>query len=173
MFTIVTSRFNNETLQLNYDNRMKRGQPCIYASPHEMSPKIYLNSHVFVIEMNNSTNKIEGIGLIKNKPTTDKYYKIQENQCYNRYVYFGDYHVDRATLELYNPYLVYVLDQILFKGYTHSKRGAGFTTIPPKVLTFDICKDIDIKKEIRDLFIGHFREKSKSVSNSEMNYSNK
>jgi hypothetical protein len=35
-----------------------------------MSPKIYLNSPVFVIEMNNSTNKIEGIGLIKNKPSS-------------------------------------------------------------------------------------------------------
>lgn len=164
MFTIVTSRFNNETLQLNYENRAKRGVPCIYASPHEMSPKIYLNSPVFVIEMNNSTNKIEGIGLIKNKPTTDKYYKIQENQCYNRYVYFGEYHVDRNSIELYNPYLVYVLDQILFKGYTHSKRGAGFTTIPEKVLTFDICKDIDIKKEIRNLFIYRFREKGTNNS---------
>lgn len=167
MFTIVTSRFNNETLHINYENRIKRGLPCIYASPHEMSSKIYLNAPVFVIEMNNSTNKIEGIGLIKNKPTTDKYYKIQENQCYNRYVYFGDYHVDRTTIELYNPYLVYVLDQILFKGYTHSKRGAGFTTIPEKVLTFDICKDIDIKKEIRNLFIYYFREKSKN--NPEIN----
>ena len=161
MFTIVTIRFDNETLQLNYENRVNRGLPCIYASPHEMSPKIYLNSPVFVIEMNNSTNKIEGIGLIKNKPTTDKYYKIQQNQCYNRYVYFGEYHVDRTTIELYNPYLVYVLDQILFKGYTHSKRGAGFTTIPEKVLTFDICKDINIKKEIRNLFICRFREKGK------------
>jgi hypothetical protein len=168
MFTIVTIRFNNETLDLNYKNRIKRGQPCIYASPHEMSPNIYLNAPVFVIEMNNSTNKIEGIGLIKNKPTTDKYYKIQETQCYNRYVYFGKYHVDRASIELYNPYLVYVLDQILFKGYTHSKRGAGFTTIPEKVLTFDICKDIDIKKEIRNLFIYRFRENpevNKSVIN--------
>ena len=161
MFTIVTIRFDNETLQLNYENRINRGLPCIYASPHEMSHKIYLNSPVFVIEMNNSTNKIEGIGLIKNKPTTDKYYKIQQNQCYNRYVYFGEYHIDRTTIELYNPYLVYVLDQILFKGYTHSKRGAGFTTIPEKVLTFDICKDINIKKEIRNLFICRFREKGK------------
>ena len=168
MFTIVTIRFNNETLQLNYENRAKRGLPCIYASPHEMSPKIYLNSPVFVIEMNNSTNKIEGIGLIKNKPTTDKYYKIQENQCYNRYVYFGEYHLDRSAIELYNPYLVYVLDQILFKGYTHSKRGAGFTIIPEKVLKFDICKDIDIKKEIKNLFICNFREKGTNNSSSNL-----
>ena len=117
--------------------------------------------------MNNSTNKIEGIGLIKNKPITDKYYKIQEAQCYNRYVYFGEYHIERASIELYNPYLVYVLDQILFKGYTHSKRGAGFTTIPERVLAFDICKDIDIKKEIRNLFIYRFREKGKN--NPEIN----
>jgi hypothetical protein len=158
MFTIVTSRYNNETWQTNCENRIKRVKPCIYASPHEMSPKIDLNSPVFVIEMNNSTNKIEGIGLIKNKPCTDKYYKIQQNHSYNRFVYFGEYHISRENIEQHNPRLVYVLDEILFKGYTHSKRGAGLTIIPEKVLILDICKDIDIKREIRELFLYTFKK---------------
>jgi len=158
MFSIVTSRYNNETWQANCENRTKRGKACIYASAHEMSPKIDLDSPVFVIEMNNSINKIEGIGLIKNKPTTDKYYKIQQNHSYNRYVYFGEYHISRQTIEDYNSRLVYVLDEILFKGYTHSKRGAGLTSIPEKVLTFDICKDMDIKREIRQLFLYTFKK---------------
>ena len=37
----------------------------MYCCPSELSPKIPYNTPVFVIEMNNSTNKIEGIGLIK------------------------------------------------------------------------------------------------------------
>ena len=162
MFTIVTTRFNNETWQKNCENRIKRGHACIYASPHELSPKIDLDSPVFVIEMNNSINKIEGIGLIKNKFQTDKYYKIQNDQNYNRYIYFGHYHIERTIIENYNPFLVYILDQILFKGYTHSKRGAGFTTIPEKVLTLDICEGTNFKKEIKEIFVNHFREKLQS-----------
>jgi hypothetical protein len=49
------------------------------------------------------------------------------------------------------------LEEILFKGYTHSKRGTGLTTIPEKVLKFDICEGINIKKEIKDIFVTHFR----------------
>ena len=159
MFTIVTTRYNNETWEANYNNRIKRNLSCLYASPHEMSPKIDLNSPVFVIEMNNSTNKIEGIGLIKNMSKTDKYYNIQRDANYNRFIYIGNYHLSRQVLEDYNPLLVYILDLILFKGYTHSKRGAGFTTIPEKVLKFDVCEGMDIKKEIKQLFLYHFREK--------------
>ena len=52
-----------------------------------------------------------------------------------------------------------LLDEILFKGYTHSKRGSGLTKIPEKVLKLDICEGIDIKKEIKNVFIYHFKDK--------------
>jgi hypothetical protein len=120
-----------------------------------------MNSPVFVIEMNNSTNQIIGIGLIKNKLTTDKVYKVHQDTNYNRYIYIGEYHIPRDILEHYNPLLVFVLDEILFKGYMHSKRGAGITRLSEKVFTLDICKDINIKKEIRDIFVMHFRDKMK------------
>jgi hypothetical protein len=159
MFTVVTNRYNNDTWQASYDNRIKRNLSCIYCSPLELSPKILYDTPVFVIEMNNSTNKIEGIGLIKNKPVTDKYYNVHHDGNYNRYIYIGNYHLPRDTIEKYNADLVYVLDQILFKGYTHSKRGSGMSRLPEKVLKLDICRSIDIKKDIRQLFIHYFREK--------------
>jgi hypothetical protein len=56
------------------------------------------------------------------------------------------------------------LEEILFKGKTHSKRGSGLTLFPEKVLTFDICKEIDIKKEIKQLFIYYYREKNENVN---------
>jgi hypothetical protein len=158
MYSVVTGRFNNETLEANYLYRLKRNYQCIYCVPMELSPKISYDSPVFVIEMNNSTNKIEGIGLIKNKPEVDRYYKVHTEGNTNRYIYIGNYFIDKATIERMNPLLITVLEEILFKGKTHSKRGSGLTLLPEKILKFEICKDVDIKKDIRDLFIIHFRK---------------
>jgi hypothetical protein len=159
MFTIVTVRFNNETWDANVRYRERKKFQCLYATPHKLSESIDINSPVFVIEMNNSINQIMGIGLIKNKIVMNKTYKIQEDSNYNRYSYVGNYHISREIIDDYNPELVYVLDEILFKGYTHSKRGSGMTKIPEKVLKLDICENMDIKKEIKNLFIYHFRDK--------------
>jgi hypothetical protein len=157
MFTVVTVRYNYETWEANRNYREMKGISCIYASPCKLSENIDLNSPVFVIEMNNSINQIIGIGLIKNKLITDKVYKIQKDSNYNRYIYLGEYHISREIINDYNPILVYILEEILFKGYTHSKRGCGITKIPEKVLKYDVCENIDIKKEIRDIFIDYFR----------------
>jgi hypothetical protein len=159
MFTIVTTRFNNDTLETNYSYRRKHGYACMYCCPSELSPKISYNTPLFVIEMNNQKNQIEGIGLIKNKYETNKYYKVHTDGNNNRYTYIGKYFIDRETLDDYNSELVYVLDEILFKGYTHSKRGSGLTTFPEKVLKSEVCEGINVKKDIKDIFIYHFREK--------------
>jgi hypothetical protein len=97
-----------------------------------------------------------GIGLINNKLVTDKIHKVHKDTNCNKYIYIGKYHISRKKLSEYNKELVYILDKILFKGYTHSKRGIGLTKIPEKVLKFDICINLDIKKEIRNIFINHF-----------------
>ena len=158
MISILTTRFNNETWQINCENRIRRNINCIYGSPQLICEKIDLNSPVFIIEMNNEMNQIEGIGLIKNK-TTENYYKLYKDSNYNRFTYIGEYHISRDLLLYYNTDLVSILDKILFKGYTHSKRGSGFTQIPKKVLTSEICENIDLKNEFKKIFIKHFKEK--------------
>lgn len=170
MFTIVTGRYNDETWQASVRYREKKSFACIYAPPYKLAETIDINSPVFVIEMNNSINQIMGIGLIKNKLVTDKVYKVQQDSNCNRYIYIGEYHISREVLDDYNPFLVYVLDEILFKGYTHSKRGSGLTKIPEKVLKLDICEGIDIKKEIKELFVCHFREKIMAKKKQNPNY---
>ena len=170
MFSVVTVRFNTQTLETNYAYRKKRSFQCMYCSPQELSPKISYNTPVFVIEMNNSLNKIEGIGLIKNKPATERYYKVHYDGNNNRYIYIGDYFLDRETIERNNTLLITVLDEILFKGKTHSKRGCGLTLLPEKILKSDICQGMDIKKTVRDIFISHFREKLE-IENKEIEIS--
>jgi hypothetical protein len=157
MITVVTGRFNKDTLISNYNYRVKKGFKCMYSCPLELSPKIPYNTPVFVIEMNNSTNKIEGIGLIKNRPETEKYYKVHTDTNTNRYTYIGKYFIERQILYEHNDHLVYILEEILFKGKTHSKRGSGLTKIPEKILKFKICEGINIKNEIKEIFIYQFR----------------
>ncbi len=156
MFSVVTGRFNSETIIPNYEYRKRHNLKCIYCCPSRLSPKIPHESLVFVIEMNNTTNMIEGIGLIKNKFDLTKYYKVHSDPNSNRYIYIGNYFMDRKIIYDINSQLVDILEQILFKGKTHSKRGSGLTTIPEKVLKLDICKDINIKNEIKQLFIRCF-----------------
>jgi hypothetical protein len=161
MFTIVTARFNNDTWLENKIYRERHDFKCIYAPPSRLTDSIDLNSSVFVIEMNNSTNEILGIGLIKNKLVTDRTYKVYEDTNLNRYVYIGEHYISRELLNGYDPILVSILDKILFKGYTHSKRGSGLIKIPEKVLKLDICKDTDIKNTIKNIFLRHYKDKDK------------
>uniref|UniRef100_A0A6C0EPQ2 Uncharacterized protein n=1 Tax=viral metagenome TaxID=1070528 RepID=A0A6C0EPQ2_9ZZZZ len=167
MFTVVSTRFNNDTWKENQEKREKLQIPCFYGSPQEMSPKIEYESIVFVVEMNNTQNKIEGIGLIKNRPHMDKYYKIHVDGNYNRFIYKSNYRIDRDILIRHNSYLVELLDNILFKGKTHLKRGCGFTTITDKLLKKEICKDFDIRNAIRNIFISIYKSSDIKVIESE------
>ena len=168
MFTLMTTRFNDETWNENKKYRTKHNITCLYGSTQEMSPKIIHNSIVFMIEMNNSKNQIEGIGLIRNNSFLDKYYKIYETGNFNRYIYKSNYHIDRETLVRYNERLVKALDYILFKEKTHQKRGDGHTTVSEKLFKHKMCEDIDIKKAIRTIFIDMFGNKT-TCTNSEEN----
>lgn len=153
MYTIVSTRFNNETFQENVKYREKKGYACIYCSPQPMSPKILPHSAVFVVEMNNTTNEIEGIGLIKNTYETDSYYNVYDIRNFNRYYFKGNYRISRFELLKNHEKLVEILDTILFKGKTHMKRGAGFTSISEKIWSNPKCEQINIKNWIKQIFI--------------------
>ena len=160
MFTIVSTRYNDTTWLENINYRKKHNfDGCIYGAPHMLSEKILVDSLVFVVEMNNSLNRIEGIGLMKNNIRLDKYISVYKDVNFNRYVYKGNYHINREILIRYNSLLVDIFDYILFKEKTHLKRGAGFTTIPEKLLKHKICHNINIKKEVKELFMNVFGEK--------------
>jgi len=166
MITFVSTRFNNETFQenRNFVQRIWNQNPyaCIYCSPHPMSPKIIPESMVFVIEMNNSKNEIEGIGLIQNIPSKS-IWNVYETRNFNRYIFKGNYRISREELILYHSKIVEILDYILFKEKTHMKRGAGFTTIPLKLWNHSKCEAIDIPFWIRSFFVEKFAKKNISI----------
>jgi hypothetical protein len=108
--------------------------------------------------MNNTTNKIEGIGLIYNIIKYDKYYRVYDTGNYNRYIYGSDFRISRNILMEYNPELVKGLEQILFKGKTHMKRGSGITTVPEKLLKHKLFNELNVRKELCEIFKEYFQK---------------
>ena len=163
---IVTTRFSNNTWKENTDYLAKNKDICcIYGSPQEMSPKILYDSIVFVIEMNNNMNQIEGIGLVKNRPFVDKYYSIYSEGNYNRFVYKSNYRIDRETLWEHNRVLVKVLEYVLFGEKTHLKRGSGFTSVTQKFLKSkknEKCQKLVLYKMI-NVIVRCFKNKFSNV----------
>ncbi len=146
MYIIACTRFNTDTYNENIrwiENNNYKG--CIYNTPVRIKEDIPLLINIIVIEMNNTTNRIVGFGLIQNKLIYDKYYKIYSIPNYNRYTYKGKYKVDVELLrEKIKDEQVIVdgddykwiseLEKALFKGKRHFKRGHGIQQIPSWIL---------------------------------------
>lgn len=127
-FYIGTTRFNNLTYNENVEWRRKhQWVGCIYGCNKKMPRCVPHMSLIFVLEMNNDTNKIMGIGLIRNYINL-KYkvciYKSDTN--YNRYIYNSSVRIEREDIP---EKMLEMLETIVFTGYGHYKRGQGITTI--------------------------------------------
>ena len=132
MKMVVVTRFNQERYDQNKRWRDKnKVKGCIYGSPVVISPTIPINCKLFVIEMNNEANKIEGIGYIRKPEYALCSKPIYKQGNYNRYVYVGDYRINIDEIEDKNDRIVMeVLERLLFKGSRHSKRGHGLSSLP-------------------------------------------
>ena len=157
MYHIATTRFNNATFAENMAYREKVLETVLYGPSIRIHEKYSIGCTLFVFEMNNEKNKIEGIGVIKNQVVHDKKYKIYSESDYNRIIYRGSYWLSREQLLEINPELVDIFDKMLFKGKSHLKRQSGITIVTEK-LTKKWDQDLDqLKRRIRDIFIRQFK----------------
>jgi len=154
MFHIASTRFNNKTYRENITYRANNNEKVIYGTDIKINEKYTLGCLIFVIEMNNEKNKIEGIGLIRNTIIhDDKKTKIYENPDYNRYVYRGDYWVNRETILSINKEIAEICELILFTGKSHMKRVSGISVLTEKLFTNWAFELKDLKQNIRDMFL--------------------
>lgn len=144
--TVGIKRFSSETWDesqryLQRGDCLRAGIKCIYGVPQPLTT-IAFKDTMTVIEMNNTTNQIMGLGIIENMSYYDKTYNIHANGNYNRFVYKGRFHVSRSQLiEHGGPdalKLVETTEQLLFKGKTNLKRGIGVTRISDNRLPYEM-----------------------------------
>jgi hypothetical protein len=149
---LATTRFNETTLQeqRNYIHSHKL-VGCIYGCPIRIKDHVHVKSDMFILEMNNTINKIVGIGFIKNYVYMDKYYKIYNDGNYNRYIYKGNIHIDRSHFEPSEMALIECLEYYLFYTPYHSKRGQGISEIPKWLK--ENKHNFDFSKAVKRMFI--------------------
>lgn len=164
---LMVTRFDNKTLLDNFTYRARAKLACFYGCPMEVAKSIPLDDQLLVIEMNNDTNAVAGIGLVRNRHLpTSQYRKVYESAGYNRYNYSGKYWLPRYELERLDAELVRILDTILFVGKTHAKRGIGITRLPPKLFTHEAVGDRKLLQDIRILFRNCFLTESSPLLTS-------
>ena len=156
MFYIASTRFNNETYNENMTYRKKSGIPVIYGTSIRIQEKYDIGTLLFVAEMNNEENRIEGIGLIRNTQVYDKKHVIYSNSDYNRYLYNGDYWISRDTILEKDDEIAKICDTVLFKGKSNLKRLSGISVLTTQLFTNWDYKLSVLKEKIRALFISNF-----------------
>jgi len=127
---ILTTRFNTETWS-EHDrwNQKSDFRGCIYSSPITISSRLRPDALAFVIEMNNSTNRIEGIGLIRNQISRKKYRKYTY-RGYTRHTYIGKHYIPVSQMTTNERAFIWIIEQISFYGKSHMKRGQGLSLVP-------------------------------------------
>ena len=153
MFQIACTRFTEGTLIENFRYRETRAIPCIYGSPIPTNEKYSADTHFFVVEMNNTTNQIVGIGFVQNKPCKDRTYIIHDmttSVCnYNRYIFKGDKWIPRDQLP---ASVIEIFDKILFKGKSHLKRIRGVSVVTNKLFSRWEYNQAEIIEQMKTLF---------------------
>ena len=126
--TFLTTRFTEETLQQNLRFRENNNIACIYNVIVPISDK-HPYKDLYILEMNNTTNKLMGIGIITKKIWPRE--PVYSDPSYNRYTYKGTRHICAADLP---ATMVQELEEKLFYGRGHLKRGKSITQFPDKWL---------------------------------------
>jgi hypothetical protein len=125
----------------------------------EIYPK---ESLIFIAEMNNNENKIEGIGLIKNVLVYNRTHKIHDNSECNRFIYRGKYWLSRKQILQVDIEILNIFDDILFKGKSHLKNRIGIRIITDNLFihwpSYDL---ITLKNKVKNVFLHYFQKKEK------------
>lgn len=155
---IITSRFNNQTWDENRQFRNKHNiKGCVYCSPAPITYNIPHETIMFILEMNNDTNKIIGIGMVRNNPQINKY-NVYDNGNYNRYVFIGKTRIDRSEMTADEDIIMQVFDILCFTGNRHMKRGQGLKTFP-----IDMLFRCNTRLNLVDFIAKMFKTRIKSI----------
>ncbi len=141
-FLIGTVRFNNSTYLENHNwKQRKNHKGCAYGLDKPICKNVPLGKPIYIIEMNNDINKIMGIGKIKNQINYSNRSRMYKEECFNQYIYKSPYFISRNDImktKRIPQVVLRFLENILFYGHKHFKRGQGCLILPwNRILTIE------------------------------------
>lgn len=136
-YYIATTRFNTDTWTQNMVYKKKHNiNGVVYGTSTPIVHTIPRNQVIFVIEMLNlSSNEkhfpgmITGISIIRNRYSVESK-RIYHDHNYNRYIYSGKYYFPREIFNEKQISMITKIEEQLFYGKTHCKRGKGISKLP-------------------------------------------
>lgn len=133
-FLVGTVRFNNKTYLENYCwKERKKHKGCAYGLNKPLCKKIPNGKYIYIIEMNNDINKIMGIGKIKNELVHSNRSRMYKEEGRNQIIYKSNDFISRNDMinNIQKARIVIkFLENILFYGSKHFKRGQGCVILP-------------------------------------------
>tara|TARA_A100001015_G_C15002084_1_gene718945 strand:- start:1751 stop:2260 length:510 start_codon:yes stop_codon:yes gene_type:complete len=163
MSELYVTRFTHETWS---DNQKYCNIKCsdkgkiIYNSPKMVTKSVPYNTNMIVLEMNNTTNKIMGISIVKNRIKGTHIHKMYSDNNYNRYSYFGSNRISVENMNKCELEIMLFLENICFQGKAHIKRGQGICKINDNL--FMKCKNIiDVPVFVKNMFLTREKKENK------------
>ena len=152
-FDIYTTRFKNDTFIQN--QRMKHNvfeynDSCkqhgsLYSTMLPFPKNTSDHKYLFILDMNNETNTIMGIGFLKNILSRNQDLNIYDDPSFNNYIYKSMFYIPICDLnqnycENIEPSWIEFIKkefiQCLFYGKSNLKRGGSFSRFPMKKLKY-------------------------------------
>jgi hypothetical protein len=155
---LCVTRFNNKTWEELVIFQRSNDNYIVYNSPSRMKDEVRLNYNFILFEMNNETNKILGVSVVKNKPLFRKNTIYSDNN-YNRFSFESLHRVDCTEFSELEKEKVELVEKMVFKGRGHLKRGSGITVCGIK--SFDI-HHLN-RKELTQFFQQMFKERNNNI----------
>lgn len=147
---LACTRFNTDTYAENREYRKKMNWPAIYGTPIPLCERYICERFIYVLEMNNDTNRLEGISIMHTRRVVDRQYRIHANTDYNWNVYKGLRWIGHDAIERGDSALLEQLELMLFYGRSHMKRMLGITVLSSHVFyQWDFDKDNIMTRIIR------------------------
>jgi len=145
VYDMYTTRFTTDTYYQNIRFKQNIDWNGSLYSTMLTFPANTPDKLLFVIDMNNTTNKIVGIGLVRNSLAKDQSLNIYSNPSFNNYIYKSKYYVsiaeiqenfdgraDKMDASSWLKFIECEFEEKLFYGKSHSKRGGSFMKFPAK-----------------------------------------
>jgi len=150
-FDIYTTRFTSETYEENRDykqNMLDGFKGSLYSTTLPFPVNASLSKYFFVLDMNNTTNRLMGIGFVKNILAKDQNIRIHKRQGFNLNIYKSDFYISLDSLDsldsggrtLWKTFIAKEFERYLFYGKSNMKRGGAFTRFPLKKMEYKHLK---------------------------------
>jgi hypothetical protein len=139
-FDIYTTRFNSHTYLENQrykENKMNGFSGALYSTTLPFPVNTSDEKYLFVLDMNNTTNRLLGVSFLKNKLAKDQNIIMYADPSFNNYIYKTKFYIDLQDsnpqiTESWRKFIETEFERCLFYGKSNMKRGGSFSRFSMK-----------------------------------------